>query len=366
MIGEELKQAVREANEHLQSIINRVCGACDYSCCHQGTMVGSHGVTRLLKGMRLHEDLDEQVREGLKVRAKELRADLATIDRVVSMLRSAYPEQDEDDYKQLNRCIDQWRDFIEFMESDFPLTAKSLTRLTQFSAVRHNLLREFRKFPGSESALANFSVEGGTFRFRGRKLAPPRCIFHLDGCLLGQYRPVKCADFFCTADPNLLEECQKEMDFDEFVMANMYVEDFEAVREAIALENELGSQYWEPKIILTDDQEQIDRAISLLNLREGDVDVRKEAGNFFLSTEEAIEVIRQQGRANTTVFVTDGVTGPALYELAVALGRTRSETALGGFALIARDFPTPSVMPHPMWSDRMMSQPLGSLEIYVL
>lgn len=365
MIGQELKENVRQARERLQQIIDGVCGACEYSCCHQGTMVGSHGVTRLLKGMRLEPELNDRVREGLRERAEELRSDLQTIERVVSMLRSAYPDRDEEVYERLEAQIEEWREYIELLESDFSLTRESLSRVTQFSAIRHNLLQAMREFPGSDSALANFSVEGGSFRFRGRKLAPPRCIFHLDGCLLGRCRPVKCANFFCTADRNLLEECQEQMDFDEFVMANMDPESPETVRETLALESELGPKYWEPKIILTDVQEDIDRFVSLLNLREGEVDVRRETGNFLLSTEEAIDVIRRQGPENTLVYVSDGVAGPALYELAVALGRARSETALGGFVLIARDFPTPSVMSHPMWSDLSMSQPLGSLEIYV-
>jgi len=366
MVGNELAEAVVSADRRLRGIVARVCGACGYSCCHTGTMVGSHGVRRLYKGTLLEAELAERVRQGLRERAKEMAADLATIEQVAEMLRISFGDEMGDELEQLERLTEEWRRFAEFVGSDFELSPENLMRLIQFSAVRHNLLRQLREFPGAEAALANFCAPGGSFRFRGRKLAPPRCIFHLDGCLLGRYKPIKCANFFCSGDPNLLEECQNDMYFDEFVLANMYAESFDFVKRAIGLENELGRAYWEPKIIFTANPQQTAELLELIRRREGVVEVRHEAGSFFLSTGEVLELIGGHGRETTLVFTARSVGSPALYELAVALQQAHNDEVLGGFVLIAGDFDAASFMPHPMWSDRLMSQPLGSLEMYAV
>ncbi len=366
MPNRQFVHAVSAARHKLDTIIERVCGACGYSCCHTGTMVGSHGVRRLYKGMRLDAGLASRVREGLKTRAAELAADLDTIRHVTQMLQMSFGDRMSRELTDLGALTGEWQDFTEFMASDFDLTPDNLKRLTQFSAVRHNLLRQLREFPGAEAALATMSVPGGSFHFRGRKLAPPRCIFHLDGCLLGRYRPVKCANFFCNAEPNLLAECHAEMDFDEFVIANMYPESLGFVEEMILLENELGPDYWEPKIVLGCDEQQARRLIELGTARGIGTDVQQNPGGFYLSTGELLELIKAAGRDATLIFTAESVGGPALYELAVALEQAHNADILGGFILIAQRFATPSFMPHPMWSDRMMSQPLGSLEIYAI
>ncbi len=366
MVGHELVEAVLAANQKLDAIVERVCGACEYSCCHTGTMVGSHGVRRLYKGMRLDREVAGRVRDGLDERAKELAADLDTIKQVTKMLRTSYAQEMAEELAEVEALTEDWRKFADFVASEFEPSPENLRRLIQFSAIRHNLLRQVREFPGAEAALANFCAPGGSFHFRGRKLAPPRCMFHTQGCLLGRYKPVKCANFFCSGDPNLLAECQSEMDFDEFVLANMYAESFEFVKRAIALENELGRDYWEPKIAFTSDPQQRAQLQELVRQRDGNVEIRQEPGSFFLSTQELLHLIREHGRDNTLVFCGASVGSPALYELAVALQQAHNDEMLGGFVLIAESFTPPSFMPHPMWSDRLMSQPLGSLDIYAV
>ena len=366
MPDRQFVDSVSAARHKLDAIIERVCGACDYSCCHTGTMVGSHGVCRLYKGMRLDAGLDARVRAGLQVRADEMAADLDTILHVTEMLEIGFGDQMAGQLADLRALTAEWRDFSDFVASDFELTPHNLKRLTQFSAVRHNLLRQLREFPGAEAALAGMSAPGGSFHFRGRKLAPPRCLFHLDGCLLGRYRPVKCANFFCNGEPNLLAECHREVEFDEFVLANMYLEGFGFVEEMILLENDLGPDYWEPKVVFTTNEEQRARLIELGTARGVGTDVQQLPEGFYLSTGELLELITAAGRDATLVFAAGSVGGPALYELAVALGRAHNAAILGGFILIAERFAAPSFMPHPMWSDGMMSQPLGSLDIYAI
>ncbi len=366
MPNRQFVDSVSAARHKLEAIIERVCGACGYSCCHTGTMVGSHGVWRLYKGMTLDAALGSRVRAGLKVRAAEMAADLDTILHVTEMLKTSLGDEMAAELAELEALTGEWRDFSEFVASDFDLSPDNLKRLTQFSAVRHNLLRQLRQFPGAEAALATMSTPGGSFHFRGRKLAPPRCMFHLDGCLLDRYRPVKCANFFCNGEPNLLAECHREMDFDEFVLANMYPESFGFVEEMMLLENDLGPDYWEPKVVFGCDEEQRARLIELAAGRGVRSDLQQRPEGFYLSTGELLELIKAAGRDATLVFAAGSVGGPALYELAVALGRAHNAGILGGFILIAEAFAAPSFMPHPMWSDGMMSQPLGSLEIYAL
>jgi hypothetical protein len=52
--------------------------------------------------------------------------------------------------------------------------------------------------------------------------------------------------------------------------------------------------------------------------------------------------------------------------LGIALQQAHNDDILGGFVLTIESFATPSFMPHPMWTDQVMSQPLGSLDIFVV
>lgn len=366
MQGRELAEAVRRAAHKLQDIVQRICGACEYSCCESGTMVGSQGLRRLSKGIHLDPQLAGRLHRGLQQRASEISADLETIERVSEMLRISYGEDHADEFARLADLTEQWRQFAQFISSDFELTSENLTRLTAYSAIRHNLLRQFAVFPGAHSALANMSAPGGSFRFRGRKLAPPRCLFHLDGCLLGRYKPLHCANFFCSGEPNLLEECQQRMDFDEFVLANMHAASYEFVARALALENELGQAYWEPKIVFAAEADQRAGLLELVRQRPGKVELVDEPAGFYMSSEELLSLIGAHGRNITLVYTAPTVGGPGLYELGIALQQAHNDDVLGGLVLIAESFPTPSFMPHPMWSDRMISQPLGSLDIFAV
>ena len=366
MQGRELADAVRDAAHKLEDTIQRVCGACEYTCCDSGTMVGSHGLRRITKGLRLNQQLAGRLRRGLQQRAVEVSADLETIERVADMLTTSYGEEYRAELRELAELTEQWRQFAQFISSEFEFSVQNLDRLIAYSAIRHNLLRHLSVFPGSHSALVNLGGPDSSFRFRGRKLAPPRCLFHVEGCLLGIYKPLHCANFFCSGEPNLLDECQKRMDFDEFVLANMRAESIEFVKSAIMLENELGHAYWEPKIVLISDERHLEQLHELVRQRPGRVERRHEPAGFYLSSEELLQLIRAHGRTNTLVFTAPSVGGPALYELGIALQQAHNDDILGGLILIADSFAVPSFAPHPLWSDQMMSQPLGGLDMYVV
>jgi len=364
--GNALADTVTAAVEKFEAIRDRVCGACEYSCCHTGTMVGRHGIRRAAKGAELKPEVQDALRDAMRARAEELAADLDTIRQVTQLMEVGLAEDMEMELKALQRLTEDWAEFTEFLASDFEFTPENLLRVTAFTAIRANLLRQIGSFAGGHAALARFSGPGGSFQFRRRRLAPPRCMFHHDGCVLGRYKPIKCANFFCNNEPNLLEECQQAMSFDEFVLSNMYVEPFEFTRRVIEQSSVLGRDYWEPFIAVTANDVQGDELASLVHLREGHVEVFKEPDSYFPSTEEVLRTIVATGRENTVLIRAATIGGPALYELAVALQRAHNDGILGGFFLIANGFAPSAFMPHPMWTDRMMSQPLGSLDIFAI
>lgn len=366
MRGTELTESVLGATKKFAAIRDRVCGACGFSCCHSGTMVGRHGVRRAFKGIQLKPELGPAIRDAMRARAEELRADLDTIQKVMELLEIGFAAQMPAELAELGRLAAEWASFTDFLASDFELSPENLGRVTEFTAVRANLLRGLGAFAGGHAALARFCGPGGSFRFRGRRLAPPRCMFHRNGCVLDRYKPIKCANFFCNGEPNLLAECQEQMTFDEFVLANMYAEPLGFVREVVEQAGVLGPDYWEPLIAIPADTTQGDELVSLAHLREGRVELRQEPAGFYLSTEEVLHAIVATGRDNTVIYRAASVGGPALYELAVALQRAHNDGILGGFVLIAEGFVPSAFMPHPMWTDHMMSQPLGSLDIFAI
>ncbi len=364
--GAELAERVRAATAKFETIRERVCGACEYSCCHSGTMVGRHGVRRVVTGIALDTQFEGRIREAMRSRAAELAADLDTIRRVTELLEMGFGAQMGAELTEVRRLTDEWAAFTDFLASDFDLTDQNLMHVTEFTAVRANLLRQIASFPGAHAALARFSGAEGSFRFRRRRLAPPRCMFHRDGCVLGRYKPIKCANFFCNGEPNLLQQCQAELSFEEFVLSNMYVEPLGFVRRVVEHASISGRDYWEPIIAVPEDAGQADELVSLAHLREGRVEMCTEPGGFYLSTEEVLHAIVVTGRENTLLYRAGGIGGPGLYELAVALQRAHNDGILGGFLLIADGFVQDTFMPHPMWTDLMMSQPLGSLDIFAI
>ncbi len=364
MKGNELYNAAIDASDEFGHVVARVCGQCEFSCCHSGTMVGSQGMRRLYKGVQVDPEVRRSVGEVLQIRAREMIADLDTVDEVMKLMEPAYGQTMAEEMQDLRELREQWREFAEWIGSGFELAQANLDRIMLFSAIRSNLLRKIHEFPGAEAALANFTNGDGTFHYRRRRLAPPRCFFHADGCQVGRYKPITCANFFCTGDPNLLEECQREMSFDEFVLANMYPESIEFVRQYIRCETELGQAYWEPKIIFAADETVRDGFEELIGERDCDLEVRRE-GAFYAPTADELLRVLTIATADASLLITAGeLTGAALYEIAIALQRAMSSEVLGGVFIIAESYREDPYGSHALWSQNMMSQPLGSLDVF--
>ncbi len=371
-----LATAVREAAARLEAVIRRVCGACGNACCHQGTMMGSADAQRLYKGLLLEPGLAARVEEGLAARAGELGAELAIVAQVALILRGSSEPERRTKLEALQEALEEWRDFCELLERPGPLTQERLQQVLRFPAIRANTLRSLREFPGAVEALAAQEARDGTtsptgpgalrpfFRENGRRMSAPRCLFHApDGCLAGAWKPAKCANFFCAGDPNVLEAVAQEMDFEDFVRANFAVLSPDQVLRYVETELRLGRQYVEPKIILEPNTALREALPALLRSGFVAVESRVEESSFMWSTEEAHRRLGALPPSVAYLVETDQVDGGALYELAVALDRLRIEGTPPAFYLLAQRLSEHSFLPHPMWADRMMSQPLGFLDL---
>ncbi len=362
-----LTETVRESAEKLDRIIDRVCGACGNSCCHQGTMMGSQDLLRLHKGMILEEGRELIVREGLKRRSAELRTDLAALEQAAARPADTAPAEQQDTLGKLARHLHAWREFCDFLESDFAIARDNLRYLLRFSGIRANALRALRALPGGTEALAAFSeAAGASFRLTGRRVAPHRCLFHVAGCLAGSWKPAKCASFFCTSEPNVLRAIAQGMSFEEFVLANFRPATEEQVLRAVEVELELGREYLSPKIIIGTCDELITKVTAALQGHFKVVEVKREQSAFMLSSREAYLLLDNLPDSMAYVRGSRGVDGGALYELVVALDGLRIASKALPFYLFAEQLNPPTVLAHPLWADSVMSQPLGTLELYAV
>ena len=365
----DLRERIEQAQEKLARITQEVCGACQQNCCHQGTMMGSQGLRRLYKGVLMDPAFGGRLRQGLRLRREDVAHDLQVADKVAELLGQAnLSEEDRERLPALQARLEELRQFVDYMGSDFALTPDGMTRLLLYAAVRHNLLRCVREFPGGEAALTTLSQGQGSFRFRHRKMAPPRCIFHHDACLAECWKPIKCANFFCASEPNLLAILHEEMSFDEFVLASLRLCDGDFARRLLGLENDLGGAYWEPKVIIgpAEGAEAYQQEITALLRSARQVRVRHEEGRFMRATKEILTEIEALPESYNLIYTCTAIDGAALYELAVALEQARGESWHGGLIVLAQELSEHSFMPHPLWEDGTISQPLGGLEVYLV
>ena len=360
-----LAEAVKAASQKLDGIIDRVCGACGNSCCHQGTMMGSRDLLRLHKGILLEESREQILREGLKRRATELRADLAALEQVAAQLPAKYKYKEEQE--KLGAHLEAWQQFCDFLESDFEIGRKTFSFLQRFSGIRANALRVVQALPaGRETLIEVAGQTEGSFRLTGRRIAPPWCLFHADGCLAGRWKPVKCANFFCTSEPNVLAEIGKAMSFEEFVLGNFRAATEEEALNAVKVELELGREYVAPKIVVGASDELIGQIQESLGSELAFVEVKREDSPFMLSSREAYTLLDNVPENMAYMRAHRSVDGGALYELAVSLDHLRIEGKSLPFYLFADQLSPPTALTHPLWADGVMSQPLGALDLYAV
>ena len=336
-------------------------------------MMGTQDVRRLVKGALIEPGRAETVRSGLRQRAAELRADLQIIKRVADLLAQTSAGLSESDAAELQRQIAEWEAACDLLESDFPLDFAHLVRLLLFSATRSNTLHALAKYPGALSALVNLGRGSASFRFVHKRIAPPRCLYHVafgdadmaGGCVAGRWKPAKCANFFCPGDPNVLHSLREAMTFDDFVIAFALPATTEEALAAIRTELELGPEYIEPKILIGYSPTLADGIARNLTTAALAAKVQTVAGHFLRSTAEVCADLEALPPNTALIILADTVDGASLYELAVALDRFRSAGKPQAFFLLASELKPKSFIPHPLWADEMMAQPLGSLDLFL-
>lgn len=362
----QLLEVIRLARQVLDRVVERVCGACERNCCHQGTMMGSQDLRRLARALALDPGLVARLREGLREKAAEVAADVAAGRHVLDLLRTSGQARDTDLAAAATR-VDDLEALAGLLATDFPLDYEHLRRLTFHTALRHNMIRAFRAFEGGEGALTRFADEASSLHFRGRRLAPPRCIFHTLtlGCLAGRWKPAKCADFFCAADPSLLDALRECMDFDDFVLAGFETVTLPWLLELLSAEARLGPEYHEPLVLLglSDDH------VQLLShhLRQEGVPASVVRDGPPALTASAIERLgRGVPRGQALLLVLPALCASDLYEVAIGLDRLRQADEQRLIILVPREYVTPCRPAHPLWAEHTISQPIGYLERYLV
>lgn len=367
MTGHELVVKVCEARARRDAIIGDVCGACENKCCQQMTMMGTQDLRRLIREMLLDEDFEEQVRAGLRKAADRLEVDLRVVREVAELIGASTSEGRADEMAELRRNVEEWTDFVRWLRSDFAVNAEQMRRLVMFSAIRSNTLNALARFPGGLGALVNLSGNEASFQFRGRRIAPPPCLFFLEesGCICDRAKPAKCANFFCAGVPNLLEELRTALGFDDFVLANVSPASMERIKRTIDLERDLGTEYIEPKIILGASESDIDQIARLIGQAGETVRLKQVQRPGLRSATEVEEQLKAIPEGTGLIEVFPGINGNTLYELALALDRIRLRDEHPSYVLAATGLLTTPAA-HPLWDDRMMAQPLGVLDLFVI
>lgn len=362
---DELIEVVKLARQVLARVVERVCGACERNCCHQGTMMGSQDLRRLVRGLALDQRLAEQLDQGLREKAEEVAADVAAAREVLRLVKSA-GGADEAAVDTAERAVAQLEAFARTLAAGAPLDYEHLRQLTFHTALRHNVIRAFRAFAGGEGALARFAPQKSSFKFRGRRLAPPRCIFHTPsaGCLAGKWKPAKCANFFCTADPSLLDAIRERMDFDDFVLANFEPIDRGELRELLSCEAQLGPEYHEPLIVIGWGEEAAEVIAGWLVEAGVKVRVREAPRAIDAEVVEEMAAVVPEGTAMVARIPT--MRAEDVYEAAIGLDRLRQQGAQRLVVLLVQEYATPSLKPHPLWAEHTIAQPIGYLECYVV
>ena len=362
-----LAGAVRQCGEQLLGIVDEVCGACGKTCCHQGTMMGSADIRRLYKGMLFDPLVRARLEAGLRERGRELRLEHEAIEQITGILERAQGADRATDLAVIRERLAEWRLFCDRLESGEELNLDSLAFLLRFSAIRANVLRVLRDFPGALEALSAHAALQGLVQAGRRRMLPPPCLFlGSGGCLAGEWKPAKCANFFCAGAPNLLAQITQEMSFEAFVQANFRAMTGHEVLRYVELELWLGREFVEPKVLVSPNpalRQALDNALSITFMA---VEHRQERGPFMWSTAEAHARLSALPEKMAYVVEAEEVSGDALYELAVALDRLRVDGTPPAFYVLAERLSEKSFFPHPLWSDQMMTQPLGFMDLIAI
>jgi hypothetical protein len=355
------------ARERLDEITLAVCGNCVKSCCHHGTMLGSADVPRLHKGLLLSPEFQERFRAGLRGRAAELQSDLRELEAAAerALGKPAHPGNGADERSRLAAALSGWRDYGEFLERCDVTDADALARLRLYSAVRATAFRALRSIRGGVAALAEVGSRRPSLRFRGERMPAERCVLHYHGCLAEQWKPAKCANFFCPADPGLIEAVHLAMGFAEFLMANIQRVHEDRLLEMIRLESGLGAAYMTPKVVFAPGR-LADRIGRMLKGKSLSPVLDPRVPQLMMSSQEVLQLLQRTAENAPRITLCGTLQGAALYEIALGIQNAERQGVVRPWYVVAEQLQRRALLPHPMWEDRAMAQPVGALEAYVV
>ena len=392
------------ARAKLAGLIRSVCGSCERSCCHHGTMMGSSDLYRLHKGMLLDPGLQQRFLAGLARRVEELRDDLRILLQVNYHLRSQ-AQHSQARLSRLKASLDAWEQFCDFAAGIQDPDLESLRKLLWCPALRANCFRALRALPGAVECLHALAPDQPSLRFTGPRrpsataqarsspsagadlpatagapsssgaergssesagrMPPDRCLFHYQGCLAENWKPAKCANFFCPADPSLLSSIFGSLNFYEFVLANAQTIELEDVLSLVGMELRLGAGYITPKVILAPRTQVAESLAHVLSEHGCQVQTQQQSGAVMMSAQEFLR-LAPTGGDQATVLTVGSIEPAALYEIGLGVDKVRTAGEALAVHIVAHSLTPHSPLRHPLWEDRAMCQPVGALELYAL
>ena len=132
----------------------------------------------------------------------------------------------------------------------------------------------------------------------------------------------------------------------------------------VGTELDLGPEYHEPKVLLClgDATRELRGLLGRHFSRLVEPEVPPE---YMVSSNELEGQLSRLESGEALVVTCGSVGGAALYELAIALDQYRARGEAVPFYLLAYSYSTAGALPHPLWGDSEMSQPLGVLDLYL-
>ncbi|MGQ9732730.1 MAG: hypothetical protein ACUVX8_15845 [Candidatus Zipacnadales bacterium] len=359
------RSEIEQATRKLQAIIDEVCGTCKMNCCLQGTMVGRDDARRIAKAARLSSLFRERLMQGLKARSAQLRKDLEGLQRAAKLIRTRFSADRQAAIGALELTLKRWAEFCDFLEHEFDASLDHLLRCLQFSAIRAGALRAMRAFPGGERVLPALAGQDTSFQSgrRGVKAAP--CLFHVNGCIIPTAKPHKCADFYCSSDPGLVNEVVDRLSFDEFIVAHFMPYNCAQLLEDLKTEVNLGRDFWEPKVIIGGGRDLVATISNLLRDIFEQVTVKRLEGSH-LSIAVDLPDVTQQQENEALVLYCGSLDALSIYELAVTLVRARSNSLRPAIVVIADELTRQAGGEHPLWTERAIAQPLSALNLIAI
>jgi len=266
------------------------------------------------------------------------------------------------DLERLEAALEDWRGFCEFLETEFEPQPAHLLRCLLFSGIRATALRRMEAFPGGANVLPSLAGADTSFHFGRRGIRPDRCLFHVNGCIVYEAKPHKCADFYCASDPGLIHEVVDGMSFDEFALAHLVPLTSSELMERLRTECEMGREFFECKVVIGADAGTVETVLGVLAEALGDVEERALSGGH-LDVAVDVPELTSARAARPLVIRCGSVDALGVYELAVALVRARGESVRPGVVVLADEWGARAGAEHPLWRERAMAQPLSALEL---